>query len=169
MLVNEARGAKDTLGYSFGDNAPGLIIPLRPNLGVLQIGIRAKVIENQLNANGQSTSQQQKSINTDMRRDIVDPYTVGTAGASERRINNNYRAKEQLSKAKDQNSNTDPEGQTMGKRRIHFTLYRDTTARSNALHVTTCFTPAIWIRVLKVDLRDESPECELGGKSEHDQ
>ncbi|GKB17916.1 putative reverse transcriptase domain-containing protein, partial [Tanacetum coccineum] len=28
-------------------NAPGLIIPLRPNLGVLQIGIRAKVIENQ--------------------------------------------------------------------------------------------------------------------------
>ncbi|GJZ34378.1 hypothetical protein Tco_0580195 [Tanacetum coccineum] len=28
-------------------NAPGLIIPLRPYLGVLQIGIRAKVIENQ--------------------------------------------------------------------------------------------------------------------------
>ncbi|GKB17032.1 putative reverse transcriptase domain-containing protein [Tanacetum coccineum] len=28
-------------------NAPGHIIPLRPNLGVLQIGIRAKVIENQ--------------------------------------------------------------------------------------------------------------------------
>ncbi|GJX28653.1 hypothetical protein Tco_0236732 [Tanacetum coccineum] len=41
--VNEARGAKDTLGYSFGDNAPELIILLRPNLGVLQIGIRAKV------------------------------------------------------------------------------------------------------------------------------
>ncbi|GKE11667.1 hypothetical protein Tco_1415218, partial [Tanacetum coccineum] len=46
--VNKARGAKDTLGYSFGDNAPGLIIPLRPNLRVLQIGIRAKVIENQV-------------------------------------------------------------------------------------------------------------------------
>ncbi|GKE56631.1 hypothetical protein Tco_1495816, partial [Tanacetum coccineum] len=29
-------------------NAPGLIILLRPNLGVLQIGIRAKVIENQI-------------------------------------------------------------------------------------------------------------------------
>ncbi|GKD90759.1 hypothetical protein Tco_1366266, partial [Tanacetum coccineum] len=29
-------------------NAPGLIIPLRPYLGVLQIGIRAKDIENQL-------------------------------------------------------------------------------------------------------------------------
>ncbi|GKB41032.1 hypothetical protein Tco_0885974, partial [Tanacetum coccineum] len=41
--VNEARGAKDTLGY----NAPGFIIPLQPNLGVLQIGFRAKVIENQ--------------------------------------------------------------------------------------------------------------------------
>ncbi|GKB84283.1 hypothetical protein Tco_0956555 [Tanacetum coccineum] len=54
-----------------------------------------------------------------MRHDIVDPYTV------ERRINNNYRAKEQLSKAKDQNSNTDPEGQTIGKRRI---LYKYTIA-----------------------------------------
>ncbi|GKD78595.1 hypothetical protein Tco_1341216 [Tanacetum coccineum] len=38
MLNNLSRGAF---------NAPGLIIPLRPNLGVLQIGIRAKVIENQ--------------------------------------------------------------------------------------------------------------------------
>ncbi|GJT29351.1 putative reverse transcriptase domain-containing protein [Tanacetum coccineum] len=35
-VVNEARGAKDTLGYSFEDNAPGLIILLRPYLGVLQ-------------------------------------------------------------------------------------------------------------------------------------
>ncbi|GKC17587.1 hypothetical protein Tco_1014369, partial [Tanacetum coccineum] len=78
--VNESRGAKDTLGMLFWGvmhkrfrvitswdiyydlksllsnveqfkpfNAPGFIIPLRP-LGVLQIGIRAKVIENQVMA-----------------------------------------------------------------------------------------------------------------------
>ncbi|GKD75239.1 hypothetical protein Tco_1333521, partial [Tanacetum coccineum] len=73
--VSEARGAKDTLGILFWGvmhkrfgvitpwdncyelkscyfnvehNARGLIIPLRPYLGVLQIGIRAKVIENQI-------------------------------------------------------------------------------------------------------------------------
>ncbi|GJY67116.1 putative reverse transcriptase domain-containing protein, partial [Tanacetum coccineum] len=79
--VNEARGAKDTLGILFWGvmhkkfgvitsrdicfdlkyllsnveqfkpfKAPGDIIPLQPYLGVLQIGIRAKVIENQVMA-----------------------------------------------------------------------------------------------------------------------
>ncbi|GJR55589.1 hypothetical protein Tco_1406110 [Tanacetum coccineum] len=90
----------------------------RSSVGSIVCHDSSKLLANINYANGRPTSQQQNNINTDMRRDIVDPYTVGTAGASERRINNNYRAKEQLSKAKDQNSSTDPKGQTMGKQRI---------------------------------------------------
>ncbi|GJY57054.1 hypothetical protein Tco_0456169 [Tanacetum coccineum] len=49
LIVEEAWVYPIGLSQADSDpsNAPGLIIPLRPNLGVLQIGIRAKVIENQ--------------------------------------------------------------------------------------------------------------------------
>ncbi|GJX36628.1 gag-pol polyprotein [Tanacetum coccineum] len=47
LLVQELSTAQH-ITISTNCNAPGFIIPLRPNLGVLQIGIRVKVVENQV-------------------------------------------------------------------------------------------------------------------------
>ncbi|GJW33264.1 hypothetical protein Tco_0053296 [Tanacetum coccineum] len=59
-------------------NAPGFIIPLRPYLGVLLIGIRAEVIENQVMAAPTIPVSAEENLGDpiDIRMDIIHPEPV---------------------------------------------------------------------------------------------